>query len=202
MGICGKATLQNGQITGISEFTSLNIRMPKRIYHAADYLYDLIRSRDYKCSVILYSLPGVGKTTILRELIYNLSCSETPVRFSVIDSREEIIGGLDIEAPLDAYISYPKGKAITLATRSMTPEMIICDEISTLTEAEAVLNSVNCGVSFIATTHASSFNELKMKEQLYPLMKNNVFDYALGITREHGSTKYKYTLNNIKENTI
>ncbi len=198
-GICGKATIQSGQITGIKDFSSINIRMPKRIYHAGDYVFDLFQKNNYKCSVLLYSPPGVGKTTILRELVYRLSTLSNPIRLSVIDSREEILSGLEINASLDLYLSYPKGEAINLATRTMTPELIVCDEITTREEAIAVLNSVNCGVNIIATTHASSFNELNAKEQILPLINNKVFDYAIGISRDIGATRYKFTLNSLKE---
>lgn len=194
VGVCGKATIQDGEITGISDFSSINIRMPKRIYYAGDYIFELLKNDKFRSSIILYSSPGVGKTTILRELIYKLSRLDNPLRVCVIDSREEMISGIDDTICTDFFLSYPKDKAISLATRTMTPQIIICDEISTLEESYAVLNSTNCGVSFIATTHASSFEELKNKEILLPLFQRNVFTYALGVKREYGSKKYEYKL--------
>ena len=187
VGVCGKATIQDGQITGVSDFSSLNIRMPKRILYAGDYIFRLLQNDKFRSSILLYSSPGVGKTTILRELICKLSRLDDPLRVSVIDSREEMISGIDDTICTDFLLSYPKDKAISLATRTMTPQIIICDEISTIEEAYAVLNSANCGVSFIATTHASSFEELKNKEILTPLFQRNVFTYALGVKREYGS---------------
>ncbi len=197
VGVCGKATIQEGEITGISDFSSINIRMPKRIFYAGDYIFDLLKSDRFRSSILLYSSPGVGKTTILRELIYKLSRLEDPLRVSVIDSREEMISGIDDTICTDFFLSYPKDKAISLATRTMTPQIIICDEISTLEESYAVLNSANCGVSFIATTHASSFDELKNKEILSPLFEKNIFTYALGVKREYGSKKYEYKLDSL-----
>ena len=198
-GVCGKASFQNGSISGISEFSSVNIRMPKRIPFAGDYIYKILKENNFNSSILIYSSPGVGKTTILRELIYKLSTMPSPIRFSVIDSREEIIAGDDIDASMDLYLAYPKGIAINLATRTMTPQLIICDEISTLDETEAILNSVNCGVKIIATTHASSFEELKNKKQISSLLNSSVFDYAIGVERLQGSKKYVYTLNSLKE---
>ena len=197
-GICGKASLQNGIISGISDFSSVNIRMPKRIYTAGDYIFNLLKENNFNSSILIYSAPGVGKTTILRELIYKLSSLPSPIRFSVIDSREEIAAGMDVDASMDLYLAYPKGTAINLATRTMTPQLIICDEISTEDETDAVLSSVNCGVHIIATTHASSFEELKAKKQILPLLNSSVFDYALGVERLQGSKKYIYSLNSLK----
>lgn len=197
VGICGKATIQNGDITGITDFSSLNIRMPKRIYGAANYLYSIMEKDSFRSSILLYSSPGVGKTTILRELICKLSEGDSVKRVSVIDSREELKSGIEQETCADFFLSYPKESAITFATRTMTPEIIICDEITTLQEAYAILNSSNCGVTFVATTHASSFDELKCKEILLPLFERNVFKYALGISRRCGSKKYEYELNSL-----
>lgn len=198
-GVCGKASFQNGMISGISDFSSINIRMPKRIYSAGDYVYKILKESNFNSSILIYSAPGVGKTTILRELIYKLSSMPSPIRFSVIDSREEIITEDSIDASMDIYLAYPKGIAITLATRTMTPQLIICDEISTLDESEAILSSVNCGVKIIATTHASSFEELKNKKQIAALLNSSVFDYAIGVERLQGSKRYIYTLDSLKE---
>ena len=97
----------------------------------------------------------------------------------------------------DIFISYPKGLAIEIATKSMTPEIIICDEISSQSEANSVLMASNCGVKLIASTHANSFDELCEKEILKGLFSHNVFDLALGITREAGSKKCIFSLNEL-----
>lgn len=194
-GICGKAICENGKITAISNISSINIRFPKRIYHSADFLYDFLSKNDFKKSVLLYSAPGVGKTTILRELIYLISKAEPPIRHAIIDSREEITPFMDrSQISSDIFISYPKGLAIEIATKSMTPELIICDEISSFEEANAVGQATNSGVAIIASCHASSFDELCSKEILKDLFSHRVFDYALGIRRNYGSCKYEFSL--------
>ena len=146
-------------------------------------------------------MPGIGKTTILRELIYKLATYKTPIRNVVIDSREEITPFMEgMPSSSDIFISYPKGLAIELATKSMTPEIIICDEISSKDEADAILRAVNSGVKLIATAHASCFSELMSKEILKDLFRNKVFDYAIGIKRKIGSKRYEFSLNSIEEN--
>jgi stage III sporulation protein AA len=199
-GICGRASMENGKIKGISNISSINIRLPKRYFHSADYLYDFLEKNNFSKSVILYSMPGIGKTTILRELIYKLSNRKNPIRNAVIDTREEITPFMeDIIGYSDVFISYPKGLAIELATKSMTPEIIICDEISSKEDADAILKAVNSGVKLIATAHASCFSELLSKEILKDLFNNNVFDCAIGIKRKIGSKKYEFTLNSIEK---
>jgi len=80
-GICGKACLDDGKISGICEVSSINIRIPHHISNASSYLYDFLKENCFNTSVIIYSAPGVGKTTILRDLIYKLSLAFPPIRF-------------------------------------------------------------------------------------------------------------------------
>lgn len=198
-GVCGKAICENGKITAISDISSINIRFPRRIYHSADLLYDFLEKNEFKKSVLLYSAPGVGKTSILRELIYLISKkSDPPVRHAVIDSREEITPFMDrSQISSDIFVSYPKGLAIEIATKSMTPELIICDEISSFEEATAVLQATGSGVRIVATCHASSLNELLSKEILKDIFSHRIFDYAIGVKRKYGSSKYEFSLDRL-----
>lgn len=197
-GICGRAYVEKGEICGISDISSINIRIPQHIANASTYLYTILKESGFFSSVIIYSAPGVGKTTILRDLIYKLSSTYPPIRYAVIDSRDEITSTIENKINADVFVSYPKGTAIELATKSMTPQLIICDEIASQEEANEVLSAVNSGVKLIATAHASSFEELISKNTLQSLLENKVFDYALGVSREYGEKRYKFTLTKIK----
>ncbi len=194
-GICGKAVVKNGEIDGIYDISSINIRIPQRITHAAEYIFNYLKERRFFCSAILYSQPGVGKTTVLRDLIVRLS--KELVRCAVIDTREEITPFLEDNLNTDIFLSYPKEAAIEIATKSMTPQIIICDEITSIKEGEALKYSVNCGVSFIATTHASSFEELTSKDMLMPLFNSGAFDIAVGIIRS-SNNKFTYDIKELK----
>ena len=199
-GICGTAVLDNGEITSLKDITSINFRIPSRIINASSYLYSLLEKSGFDSSILIYSPPAVGKTTILRDLIEKLS--KTDIRFTVIDTREEIITPYNENANFDIFVSYPKGQAIEMAVKSMTPQLIICDEISTEIEANAVLKAVHNGVKLIATTHSSSFFELSSKQILRPLIESNVFDYFLGVKRSYGDTKYIFDLKPSKNEVL
>lgn len=196
-GICGKACLENGVICGISDISSINLRIPQHIENASKFLYNFLKESEFDKSVIIYSTPGVGKTTILRDLIHKLS-KNTNIRYAVVDTKEEIAPCVKNTENGDFFVSYPKGMAIELATKSMTPQLIICDEISSKNEATEILYSANAGVKLIATTHANSYEELLSKEILRDLITNNVFDYALGVKRNYGEKKYEFYLNQLK----
>lgn len=201
-GICGKANIENGEITGVYNISSINIRIPQKISNASCYLFEILKNNNFNKSVIIYSKPGVGKTTILRDLISKIGDIFPPIRFSVIDTKEEISPSLSEKTNADIYISYPKGMAIELSTKSMTPQIIICDEITSKEEAKSILEAVNAGVSLIATCHASTKEELLSKSSLLPLFEKGVFDYALGVTREYGKKKYEFDLNKLKWNLL
>lgn len=196
-GICGRAIIENGEINGISDISSINFRIPQHIENASKYLFNFLKNNNFDKSVIIYSPPGVGKTTILRDLIYKLS-NNANIRYAVIDTRAEITPCIKHTENGDFFVSYPKGTAIELATKSMTPQLIICDEISSMEEAKEILHSANAGVKLIATTHAYNFKELLSKEIFKNLINNGVFDYALGVSREYGDKKYEFTLNSLK----
>lgn len=196
-GLCGKAVLENGLIEGVCDINSVNIRIPHKIDNAGSYIFDMLKSNQFSLSILIYSPPGIGKTTILRDLVLRLSNNDEIIRHAVIDTREEITPFIASQITSDIYLSYPKGLAIELATKSMSPQLIICDEITSINEVRAILLAVHSGVNLIATTHAGSYEELKSKTLTSTLIKRGVFDYAVGIARENGETSYAYTVNKL-----
>ena len=75
----------------------------------------------------------------------------------------------------DVFDSYKKSDAIIQAVRSMSPDVIVCDEISTIKDVDAVSLALNSGVSFIATLHADNENELMRRPIAKNLLKSGAF---------------------------
>ncbi len=179
-GIVGTASLdQNGEIISVKDISSINIRIAREIKGCSDILYNSVFS-DTDRSLLIVGPPSSGKTTVLRDLIRNISCAGK--RISVIDERQEIAGECNSDQTMelgnntDIFSAYPKTKAIILAIRTMSPQYIAIDEICENEEIESLINASNCGVKLIATIHASDFNELIKKPQMQKLTAINIFD--------------------------
>ena len=180
VGCVGKVICDGDEIKNLSSIDSLNIRLPLEIIGVSREIVNDIKRNEYRSSYLLYSPPAMGKTTILRDIIVELSRAER--RVSVIDSRRELetdrLNGL---AHVDILSGYPRGKGIEIATRIMSPQYIVCDEIGGEKETEALLSVQNCGVPIIATAHAFTLTELLNRRNIYSLYKSGSFDTYVGI---------------------
>jgi stage III sporulation protein AA len=150
--------------------------------------------------MIIYSPPSEGKTTLLRFLTNSLSkglYGLPKYRTALVDERREVYiqekmsGGL-----LDVLYGYKKADGIECATRTLNPEVIICDEIGGLEDTESILNAQNSGVPFIATTHAGSVNQLMNKPNIKTLVEGNIFSYLIGISLDE-SNILKYDIQKV-----
>ena len=182
VGVVGKAVYENGRIAGISSISSLNIRIPRFIYNISLEIYTYLSKRFFEKSVLIFSPPNMGKTTILRDLIRQLSTGAPPRRVAVVDSRCEIqTEQLDACCHIDFLLGYPRGKGIEIATRTLSPQYIVCDEIGGNEETLALLSAQNAGVPVIATAHASNIDELLRRENIRVLHDRHLFSCYIGI---------------------
>lgn len=175
VGICGTAVTKNGKITSFKDISGLNIRIAHQIYGCSDEVYKRVFSNGVR-SLLLAGKPLCGKTTVLRDLARRLGERH---RVVLIDSRSELSGSvrgtptLDVGLNTDALCGAEKSEGIMLALRSLSPEIIICDEIGD--DASAVEQAVFCGVKVIASAHAGSLSELRRRPStrgLVPLFES------------------------------
>lgn len=175
VGICGTAVMRDGRIETLRDVSSLNIRIARQVRGCAGELHERLFREP--CSLLLAGKPMCGKTTLLRDLTRLLGG-----RFKVvlIDSRNEISASvrgtptLDIGLNTDVLCNCPKSEGIFLALRSLSPEIIICDEIGR--DYDAVEQCLFCGVKLIATAHAGSTEELERRQGLSALVP--LFDHT------------------------
>lgn len=189
IGVCGEIIYMDDDFI-VDVITSINIRVNRFVQFLECPIIDLIKQHGMT-SMLIYSPPSEGKTTLLRFLANSLSkglYGLSKYRTALVDERREVFiqnkmsGGL-----IDVLYGYKKADGIECATRTMNPEVIICDEIGGLEDTESILNAQNSGVPFIATTHAGSTEQLMNKPNIKTLIENNIFSYLIGITLDNGN---------------
>ena len=159
-GICGTAVLRDGEMSNVRCISSVNLRFAREIRGSADQLLHSVK--DISGGVLICGEPSSGKTTLLRDLARQLSADRN---VALIDERGELaacIGGMpqnDVGL-CDVYDGYPKAEAMRHAVRTMSPDVLICDEIGTDEEA-SLRNCLRGGVAVIATAHIRHREELR-----------------------------------------
>lgn len=173
VGVSGTARTESGTVLSVHDITSLNIRVAGMFPEAGDLILEQLY-RDGLCGALIAGPPLSGKTTVLKSMIGRLSGGwQGNFRtVSVADERGELASSGGVTA--DVLSGYPKAAAIEIALRTLSPELICCDELSS-GEADAVRDVLNAGVPLLATVHASSVQELFRKRWLMPLIREGIF---------------------------
>lgn len=193
VGVCGSAVINEGIISQVYDITSMCVRLPMRISNVGAPIYKRLAEASFYKSVLIYSPPGGGKTTVLRDLAISLS-ERAGRRVAVIDERRELFADRErLPDNADILVGYPKAKAFEIAARTMNPQYIICDEIGSEEEAWSMLSVQNTGVPIIATAHGASTNALLMRGGMELLHEAGVFDMYVGIFRDHVSGRVEFT---------
>lgn len=193
IGVCGKATVNDGKINGISHATSLCMRV------ARDFINISRRAVDLSDSILIIGPPGSGKTTLLRDLIrLKSNCGQGSV--AVVDEREEIFPLYKGQACFpagdrtDILSGTPKASGIEAVLRSMNPTWIAVDEITAQEDCAAILHAGWCGVNILATAHAGSVRDLRYRSVYRPLIESKLFANALVLRRDKSWTMERITL--------
>ena len=192
VGIAGTAALEHQKVIGVNHISGLIIRIPHPPKVNVTELLHLLKEGQKLGGLLIYAPPGVGKTTLLRGLAMEISKGHDGWRTVVVDTRQELSAALDGTAQtLDVLSGYPRDVGIEIAVRSLGAELIICDEIGSPSDAEAILQAANCGVPIVASAHAASAEELLRRPAIQKLHQANVFHAYVGIQR-HATNGFQY----------
>jgi stage III sporulation protein AA len=197
VGICGKAVLENGKIRTFRDISFINYRVARQVVGAADKVLNYILKEDNGVyNTLIISPPQCGKTTILRDIVRQISGGIPSMGFKgrkvgLIDERNEIAAcslGLpknDIGIRTDVLDGCPKAEGIQIMIRSMSPDIIATDEIGRSDDAGAILDAINAGVKIITTIHGSNIEDFLRKPALEKLHKN-LFERYIIMSRRQG----------------
>ncbi len=170
IGICGE-----GAGDGLREVTSLCIRVARDICGIAGGL-------PLSESLLILGPPGSGKTTLLRDLIRRVSRSRM---VSVVDERRELFpAGFSRGENTDVLAGVDKARGFDMVLRSMGPEVIAMDEVTSPSDCEALVRAAWCGVDLLATAHAASVRDLRERTIYRPLVEAGLFSKAAVLDRE------------------
>ncbi len=181
IGICGRGVVQNGVLGNIKEVSFLNIRIANERKGISDGILPQILENGTVQNTLIISPPQAGKTTLLRDLTRNISNRIPRGKVSLIDERGEIAASYngipqnDIGIRTDVLTGIPKSEGMILAIRSLSPTVLITDELGSSREVDAVFTAINSGVRIITTVHGENETEVQKREDLKPLFQNHVF---------------------------
>ena len=191
VGLSGTVVYEDGKPTTIKDFQSANIRIPHLIRNCSAPAFDFLVDEDVKNTLIISS-PGSGKTTFLRDFIMQLSYRKISKNVLVVDERNEICSlchgehTFDLGGFCDVYTNCTKEFGFKNGIRSMSPDVIVTDELDLSNDLNIVKQAVNCGVNIVATIHAKNIMQLRQKEEFEDLLRKKYFSRFVILNNDNG----------------
>lgn len=215
VGLAGEVITERGLVKALKHITGLNIRIAREIRgcgsHILPFLHSRLVGRFYHS--LLVSPPRCGKTTILRDIIRIVSngipeLGVKGVNVGLVDERSEIAGcyfGIpqkDVGLRTDVLDRCPKAQGMMMMVRSMAPQVIATDEIGSVTDAEAIAEVMNAGITLIATAHGSNIKELERRPALGVLIEQGAFERIVILSRAEGPGTLEEIIDGVSRKTI
>lgn len=195
VGLVGEAWFVDGRLGGFKHLASMNIRLARSLPGVAKPFLPYIIAGGRVLRTLLAAPPGVGKTTLLRDLVRTLSEGEAgiaPLNIGLADERMEIAAAadgvpqLDVGSRCDVISACGKAQAVMILLRSMGPQLVVTDEVGSREDCQALCAALNAGVSVLASAHGGSREELLARPWLGDLLRQGFFERVLLLTRTGG----------------
>lgn len=212
IGLVGTCIYENGRIKNIKEISSLNFRIAKQVKgagsNALKYILDLNNNSIH--NTIVVSPPGAGKTTLIRDMIRQISNGIESVGFKgltigLIDERGEISATYkgenqnDIGVRTDVLVNVPKDIGMRIMIRTMAPKIVVADEIGKREDFDAIEYMIKSGVKGIFSMHGDHIKDIENNENIKKLIDRKYIERIIFLDeKEKGKIKEIYFNNNEK----
>ena len=198
IGVCGEGAVEGGVLRTFRRVTSLAIRVPHTVPGVARPLLPRLTADGSLQSTLILSPPGLGKTTLLRDLIRCISTGEgiAPLRVGVADERGELGAG-DLRPFLgprtDVLENLPKAMALLMLLRGMAPQVLAADEITAPEDLRAMEEAAGCGAVLLATAHGRDLDDLRRRPLYRDLLDSGIFQRYVLLGLAEGRRTYAVT---------
>jgi stage III sporulation protein AA len=198
IGISGKVVLEGNSIKNIKDISGLNIRISREVLGCSLKILKYITNKNGDVyNTLFISPPQCGKTTMLRDITRILSDGFSDygikgIKIGVVDERSEIaacykgVPQNHVGLRTDVLDGCPKSLGMVMLLRSMSPQVIVTDEIGNQGDKEAVMKVVNAGVKLITTAHGYNISELKTRQEVLSLIEEKVFERYIVLSNAKG----------------
>ena len=198
VGIAGECVISNGEIKTIKNISSLNIRISKAVVGSAKKIMPIITGGDRIYNTLIVSPPKCGKTTILRDIAKNISNGIYSLglkgkKVVIIDERSEVaacyngVPQMDVGIRTDVLDNCLKKTGMIMAIRSLSPDVLICDEIGTLGEVEALNMAFNSGVNIVVTVHGFDIEDIYSRKVFKELIDESIIERVVILSSRKGA---------------
>jgi len=195
IGLSGKVVVEGGRVRHLRDVTGFNVRIARQLPGVAGDLVPYIFHGGRVENVLIVSPPQCGKTTLLRDLARIASTGDkglSPRKVGIVDERSELAGCVrgipqhDVGPRTDVLDGCPKAEGMMMMIRSMSPDILVVDEIGRREDGEAVYEAVHAGVHVFTTAHGRTLEEVCRRPTISALARDGVFNRYVLLSRRRG----------------
>ena len=194
VGLAGSAVISGGGIKTYRSINGINFRIPTEAPGISAKLLPYISEGGRLKNTLIVSAPRLGKTTLARDIARSAGSGRgiVPCKVTLVDERQELAAGIygralfDVGLETDVISGVPKHLGVFMALRSLSPDVIVTDEIGKSEDLEALREVANAGVVMISTAHAPDLKSLLNRLFFVKVFDERLFDAYVSLSASLG----------------